>query len=245
VVDLQLEGVTQVSLGGLSGMAVVAAEGLPYGTFYAQDLLRDDQGRVIVSKSNGLPLLTPGSVYLGSYNPKYQASWGTNVSYKGFTLNVLFDTKQGGKFFSRTKDITTFVGTAAETAEGGRGRRVWENSVYDDGTGKLVPNTDVTYNPQTYYTAIIPSGQSVIDASYVKLRQASLSYRIPKSVLNRTPFGDLTIGVFGNNLFIWTPGENKYADPEINSAGAGNLQGFDFTAQPSLRNFGVNLRASF
>jgi TonB-linked SusC/RagA family outer membrane protein len=245
VVDLELEGVSQVSLGGLGGMAVVAAEGLPYGTFYTQDLLRDDQGRVIVNRNNGLPLLTPSSVFLGSYNPKYQASWGANMSYKGFTFNVLFDTKQGGKFYSRTKDITTFVGTAAETAEGGRDRRVWANSVYDDGTGKLVPNTSVTYNPYTYYTNVIPFGQYIIDASYVKLRQASLNYRIPKSALNRTPFGDLTVGVFGNNLFIWTPDENKYADPEINSAGAGNLQGFDFTAQPSLRNFGVNLRASF
>ncbi|KAA2244679.1 SusC/RagA family TonB-linked outer membrane protein [Chitinophaga agrisoli] len=245
VLDLNIEGVSQVSLGGLSGMAIVAAEGRPYGTFYAQDLQRDDQGHVIVSKNNGAPLLTPGSVYLGSYNPKYQASWGTNITYKGFSLNVLFDTKQGGKFFSRTKDITEFNGTAATTAVGGRDPRVWANSVYDDGTGKLVPNTDVKYDPYFYYTEVIPSGQNVIDASYVKLRQASLTYRLPKSLLNRTPFGDLSVGVFGNNLFIWTPKENGFADPEINSAGAGNLQGFDFTAQPSLRNFGVNVRASF
>jgi hypothetical protein len=167
------------------------------------------------------------------------------MSYKGFTLGVLFDTKQGGKFFSRTKDITTFVGTAAETAEGGREPRVWANSVYDDGSGKFVENTSVKFDPQTYYTEILPSGQSVIDASYVKLRQASLTYRIPRNVLNRTPFGELSVGIFGNNLFIWTPKENRYADPEVNSAGAGNLQGFDFTAQPSLRNFGFNLRASF
>lgn len=245
VVDLNLEGVSQVSLGGFGGMSVVAAEGLPYGTFYTQDLQRDDQGHVIVSKTNGLPLLTPGSVYLGSYNPKYQASWGTNISYKGFSLNVLFDTKQGGYFFSRTKSITNFVGTAAETAEGGRDPRVWANSVYDDGTGKLVPNTSVKFNPEIYYTSILPAGQNVIDASYVKLRQASLSYRINKGTLNKTPFGDITVGIFGNNLLIWTPKENRYADPEVNSAGSGNLQGFDYTAQPSLRNFGFNVRASF
>jgi hypothetical protein len=117
--------------------------------------------------------------------------------------------------------------------------------VYDDGTGKLVPNTDVKFNPQTYYTSILPAGQDVIDASYIKLRQASLSYRISRGTLNKTPFGDITVGVFGNNLFLWTPKENRYADPEVNSAGAGNLQGFDFTAQPSLRNFGFNVRATF
>jgi hypothetical protein len=53
------------------------------------------------------------------------------------------------------------------------------------------------------------------------------------------------VGVFGNNLFIWTPSENKYADPEVNSAGAGNAQGFDYTAQPSLRNYGINVKVSF
>jgi hypothetical protein len=51
--------------------------------------------------------------------------------------------------------------------------------------------------------------------------------------------------LFGNNLWIRTAKENRYADPEINSAGAGNLQGFDFTAQPSVRNYGVNLRVTF
>jgi hypothetical protein len=55
----------------------------------------------------------------------------------------------------------------------------------------------------------------------------------------------VTVGLFGNNLFIWTPRENRYVDPEINSAGATNLQGFDFTAQPSQRNFGFSITATF
>lgn len=245
VVKNLLEGIRQVSLGGLSDMSVVAAEGMPYGTFYAQDLQHDPQGRVIVDQESGLPLLTSSSVYLGSYNPKWQGSLGANMSYKGFTLNVLFDTKQGGKFFSRTKDLSDFVGTAAETADGGREPRVWPNSVYDDGTGKFVSNTDAKYDPYVYFTSVIPFGRHVIDASYIKLREASLNYRISKSALNKTPFGDITVGIFGNNLFLWTPSENKFADPEINSAGANNLQGFDFTAQPSLRNFGFNVKVSF
>jgi hypothetical protein len=85
----------------------------------------------------------------------------------------------------------------------------------------------------------------VIDASYVKLREISISYKIPRRLYKNTPFGDLTFGLFGNNLVLWTPDENKYADPEINSAGATNLQGFDFTAQPSQRNFGFNISVSF
>ncbi|RYZ30014.1 MAG: SusC/RagA family TonB-linked outer membrane protein, partial [Chitinophagaceae bacterium] len=84
--------VEQISLGGLGSMTVVAANGLPYGTFYTIDNQHDEQGRTIVNPITGQPLLTSTAVYLGSYNPDYQASLGTNLSFKGFSLGILFDT---------------------------------------------------------------------------------------------------------------------------------------------------------
>jgi TonB-linked SusC/RagA family outer membrane protein len=244
VVDLQQEGVTQVSLGGLADLAAVAAEGKPYGTFYGVDVQHDDQGRVIVDPKSGIPLETPGAIYFGSYNPKYVASLGANVRFQQWSFNILFDRKSGGQFVSRTKDIIDFNGTAWETAEHGREPYVFPNSVYYDATNKLVENTSIKMLPQDYFSNL-PYGRNVIDASYVKLREVSLSYKLKKSALKNGPFGDLTIGLFGNNLFVWTPSANKFVDPEINSAGATNLQGFDFTAQPSQRNFGFNISASF
>lgn len=244
VIDLELEGVTQVSLGGLADMTVVAAEGKPYGTFYGVDVLRDAQGRVIVDPASGIPLETDGAIYFGSYNPDYMASWGLNASFRGFSLGILFDTKQGGQFVSRTKDIMAFVGTSYETAEFGRTPYIFPNSVYMDADDKLVPNTDAPFLPQDYFSNL-PYGQNIIDASYVKLREVSLNYRLPKKVLGNGPFGNVTIGLFGNNLAIWTARQNRYVDPEINSAGATNLQGFDFTAQPSQRNFGFSVTATF
>jgi outer membrane receptor protein involved in Fe transport len=237
--------VDQVVIGGFSGMSVVAAKNRPYGMFYAVDLLRDDEGHVIVNKTTGLPQLTPTAVYLGSYNPKYMASLGTNLSYKGISFNILFDTKQGGKFYSRTKDILDFVGTAAETVEYDRAGDVFKNSVVlDAATGKYVENT-TKFSPQRYFSSTIPDGQQVLDASYIKLREMSLSYDLPQTTLRNTPFGKASIGLFGNNLWIKTAKENRYVDPEINSTGSGNEQGFDFTAQPSVRNYGINLKVSF
>ncbi|MDB5193970.1 MAG: TonB-dependent receptor plug [Segetibacter sp.] len=236
--------VDQIVLGGFSGMSIVAANGKPYGNFYAQDLRRDEQGRVIINAANGLPLLTPSAVYLGTYNPDFQASLGTNISYKGWSAGLLFDTKQGGKFYSRTKDILAFVGASSETAEGDREGYVFPNSVYMDGSGKYVENTSITFFPQDYFPNRV-EGQNIVDASYIKLREANLTYTLPKSMLTRTPFGSAALSLYGNNLWIKTAKENRYADPEINSAGAGNTQGFDFTAQPSVRNYGVNLRVTF
>lgn len=236
-------GVDQLTIGGFGGMGIVAAEGRPYGQFYAVTEQTDDQGRTIIDPDTGMPVTTPTAAYLGTYNPKFQASWGTNLNYHRFALNVLFDTKQGGKFFSRTKDIMAFVGTSAETG-GERIDAIFPNSVYLDENGNSVINTEYTYNKQDYYPGR-EAGVSVIDGSYVKLRSASISYTFSREQLGRSPFGSLTIGLYGNNLFMWTPEENQFADPEINSTGAGNEQGFDFTAQPSVRNYGLNVKVSF
>lgn len=244
VVSIQ-GGVDQIVLGGASSMGVVAAQGMSYGQFYGTDLRTDGQGHVVVDSSTGLPLTTINPQYLGSYLPKYTASWGATISYKGLSFNILFDTKQGGKFYSYTKSTMAFVGTSQETTEGGRGDRVWANSVYENSEGQYVTNTDRTYNVEEYYTNIIPEGRNVLDASYIKLREMSLSYSLPVGILKRTPFGSANVGVFGNNLFLWTPKQNVYSDPEMNSSGASNIQGFEYAATPSQRNYGFNVKLTF
>ena len=242
VVEL-LPGIDQVGLGGFSGMSIVAAKGKPYGEFYGVTNSKDAQGRTIVDQETGLPIPTESAQYLGSYNPRYIASLGANFRYKNLSMNVLFDTKQGGVFYSRTRDITGFNGTSAESG-GERIGVIFPNSVYLDEAGNSVVNTTARYNKQDYYSDL-PAGAGIVDASFVKLRSLGISYTFSKAQLQKSPFGELTVGIFGNNLFIWTPSENKYADPEVNSAGAGNAQGFDFTAQPSVRNYGLNLRVAF
>jgi len=242
VVEL-LPGIDQVGLGGFSGMSIVAAKGMPYGEFYGVTNSKDAEGRTIVDQETGLPIPTESAQYLGSYNPRYIASLGANFRYKNLSMNVLFDTKQGGVFYSRTRDITGFNGTSAESG-GERIGVIFPNSVYLDEAGNSVVNTTARYNKQDYYSDL-PAGAGIVDASFVKLRSLGISYTFSKAQLQKSPFGELTVGVFGNNLFIWTAKENKYADPEVNSAGAGNAQGFDFTAQPSVRNYGLNLRVSF
>ncbi|QEH40343.1 SusC/RagA family TonB-linked outer membrane protein [Chitinophaga sp. XS-30] len=240
-----LPGVNQVVLGGFGGMAIVAAVGKPYGTFYSQEVQRTPEGKVIVG-TNGMPLLTTTSVYLGTYNPDYQASLGTNIKFKNWSFSALFDTKQGGMFFSRTKDMMDFVGVSKESAANGRVPHPFPNSVRVDPSDptKYIEN-DTPYDMVGWWTQVIPSGAHVLDASFVKLRETSLTYRLPKSLLNRGPFGDVTVGLFGNNLFMWTPKENEYVDPEVNSGGSSNEQGLDFSAQPSLRNFGFNVKVTF
>ncbi len=238
-------GTDQFVLGGFSGMSVVAAVGKPYGTFYTRGFNYVDGDKIVVDSASGLPLVSATSQYFGSYNPDYQASWGTTLSYKGFTLNVLFDTKQGGMFYSRTRDIMAFVGTSKETEN--RDEQVWANSVYLGSDGQYHTNT-TPFVPYQYYTSgssIRPESENLVNASYVKLREASLTYTFPSKWFNKTYVGGASVSLYGNNLAIWTPESNKYVDPEVNSEGAGNTQGFDFSAQPSIRRYGINVKFTF
>ena len=136
-----------------------------------------------------------------------------------------------------------FVGTSLETEN--REERIFPNSVYLNGEGNYVPNEKFTFSPETYYTRTIPIGQHVIDGSYVKLSEASLTYNFDNRLLRRTFLGSANLSIYGSNLLLWTAKENQYVDPEMNSGGASNLQGFEYSSRPSLRNYGVRLGITF
>ncbi len=245
-------GVENVILGGFNGMAVVAAEGRPLGSFYASDIeyWKDPKGtwHAVVDPTTGLPVPTKDPVYKGSFQPKFMASWGTDLSYKGLRLHALFVTKQGGKFYSQNKMNMDENGTSEPTTVNGRNPYVWQNSVYQvPNTNIYLPNT-TRFSPYEYYTqqAQALPAQGIVDASYVRLQELSLSYKIPQKYYERSPFGALEAGVFGNNLLLWTANSNKYDDPEAFSAGAmGNGQGFNYTARPVMRNYGVYVKVNF
>jgi hypothetical protein len=159
----------------------------------------------------------------------------------------LFDTKQGGYMYSRTKDILEFVGVTPSTVINNREDFIWENSVYEGANGEYVANDKYKTSVYQYYTSanVKPAGQDLIKAGYIKLREVSLGYKLPQSWFNKTFVGSGNLSVFANNVAIWTNKGNDYVDPEVNSGGASNEQGFDFSARPSIRNYGFRLGLTF
>jgi hypothetical protein len=87
--------------------------------------------------------------------------------------------------------------------------------------------------------------EHLIDASFIKLREVSLSYRLPTTLFKTSFIKGITVGFSGRNLFLWTPDENTYSDPETSSFGTGNVQGYEYGTIPSLRNYGANIRLVF
>jgi hypothetical protein len=244
VVDL-VPGTERISLGGgFVGADPVAQKGSAYGSFFGTGFLRDSLGRVVVDATTGYPVIEPTARVHGNFFPDYIASVLNSFSYKGFTLTALFDGRKGGVFFSRTKSIQTFVGTDPRTLYNDREPFVIPNSVNQTPDGKFVPNTTPVANAQDYWTnfASFTAMENLVDASFIKLREVSLSYRIPQSIVRKTPFTGIQLGLSGRNLFIWTAKENTYADPEASSFGTGNTQGFEYGTIPSIRSYGANVR---
>jgi hypothetical protein len=143
-----------------------------------------------------------------------------------------------------------FNGTSSETVVNNRQPYVFPNSVYlvPGSVNTYLPNT-TRFSPYVYYTNVegqnLPA-QGLVNASYIKLQEVAISYKIPQKYYMRSPFGSLEAGLFGNNLMLWAAKSNRYDDPEETSSGAtGNAQGFNFTARPSLRNYGAFLKVTF
>jgi hypothetical protein len=99
----------------------------------------------------------------------------------------------------------------------------------------------------TYYTpngsAYAPNAMFIYDASYIKLRELSISYNIPTKLTSSTFIKNATVSLVGSNL--WIIHKNlPYADPET-TQGAGNVQGWQSGVMPSTRNIGFSLNINF
>ncbi len=237
----------QLVIGGLSSMAIVIQKGQPYGTFYSITSQRDANGNPIVDSATGAPLMTPTPQVVGTFAPDWIGSIGTALSFKGLRFNILFDARVGGQFYSATKDLQQFIGSDPKTLYNDRQDFVVPNSVYLGSDGALHTNTTQVHY-QDYWTNYIRAdyGTNLVSATYVKLREVSLSYAFPKKWMAKTKYiSNIELSLYGNNVWMWVPKENTYADPEVNAYGAGNAQGFEFYNLPSLRTFGFGAKVDF
>lgn len=225
---------------------VIARKGYPLGTYKAIDYERNpnDPSQIVVN-AQGYPIQSTAFQIFGSYQPKYTMGFGTNLSWKGLAFDIQFDVRKGGYFYSGTKELAEFNGSVVTTLINDRQPYLVPNSVQLTEDGEYVENTVGFADPYPYFSNM-PESQNLIDASYIKLREAKISYTIPKKAFGRVPIQSLSLSIVGRNLKMWLPKENVFVDPEQNSFGTnGNVQGLEFTTVPSTRNVGFELRLTF
>ena len=221
----------------------------------ANDYVYDPEGRIIV-ELNGLPRLGEGRV-IGNVNPDWRAGWSNEVAYRDVRLGFLFDWKQGGEIYSHTKAYGRWAGTLAETADGGRcsadgtarpGYPVCDSStgivvdgVVETSPGVYEPNTTVV-SQQAYWEGeqgIINFPRANLeDATYIKLRELTLTYRVPRTWTSSWGVEAMDVSLVGRNLWLWTRAD--HIDPETSIEG-NSIQGFEAGQMPTPRSIGLNV----
>lgn len=254
VIDLPDElGGSSTIWGFSGGTGLYAIEGEELGVFKAVVPERDSNGNIVVNSSTGLPVEAAEQI-VGSMNYKYQTGLSTTLTYKGISLSADLDVRKGGVMYSRTKSISYFTGNAIQTAYNDRNPFIIPNSVNKitaaDGSVSYVENS-TALNATQIYNYWNNGGEDLasgflVDKSYVKLRSVVLSWELPSKWLAKTPLSGIRLSAFGNNLFVWTPSDNTFMDPEMTSFG-NDLEGNfgEYSANPSSRKFGFNVMVKF
>jgi TonB-linked SusC/RagA family outer membrane protein len=237
-----VEGVTSSTIPGNSfiGIAPSIKEGYPYGVVIGTDFAVNSEGERLVNPATGTYVPgVPNSVISNPQN-KWISGLTNTFTYKNFTLSGLVDVKYGAELYSFGWVDLKGNGSLAITAKDRDQPRVLPG-VIDNSDGTFT-NNYIQIPAQTYWGALggLASKAAVFDATTIRFRELSFSYRLPKQLLSRTPFGDVSFGVSGRNLWFFAP--HAPGDPELNTQGAGNIQGMDLNGAPNTRNYGFNLR---
>ncbi|WP_318343011.1 SusC/RagA family TonB-linked outer membrane protein [Flagellimonas baculiformis] len=238
------------------GVSLNAAKGEAYGTIKGTDYVYLNGQKVVGEDGNYLKT-DSNQVVLGDINPDWKAGISNTFKYKDLSLSFLIDIQEGGSVFSGDTYFGMATGIYPETAGlndlGNPVRDPVTNDntsggiilpgVKEDGTPNDIRGDFTTYeNPYGRY-GNAPDAQFIYDASYIKLREVTLGYSLPAKIIKNLPFTGLTITAVGRNLWIIDK-DLPYADPE-QSFGAGNVQGFQIGAYPSVKEYGFNIKLEF
>ena len=266
-----MSGTNSLLLSGFAGTSSRAVVGEQIGVLWGAKWDRNDDGSFVLDE-NGFPTVAGAAGVIGDPNPDFRAGLGTIFTWKNLGFNMLFDMAQGMEMWNGTKGALTFFGrsditgvettltaeqattltnfnglTAAELypwLENSDGTYTIRGEVRDFGGGDvLIDESYYNSGPGSGFTG--PDEPFVEDASWARLREMSLSYRIGDDILGNSNFIEsLTITLTGRNLILWTDYTGN--DPDQNLTGAGNNGfGLDYFQNPSTRSYQVALNFTF
>ena len=239
-------GVQNLVLAGYTNLGIFAFPDKPVGQIYGTKVKRDPaKGNQFVVDGDGNYIEDPTLTIIGDVNPDFQLTGMTSLAYKGFSFRMQWDYSKGGDMFAMTPLILLSRGLTKDT-DFDRDLPYILPGVKQDGT----PNDiQITATGAFFRNKLQgPDEFGVWDATVIRLREMSLSYALPESVLRKTPFGGISFTLSGQNLWYSAPNFPKYSnfDPETTSLGvSGVSRGFELLTGPSSRRMGASLRVTF
>jgi hypothetical protein len=203
--------------------------------------------------SRGTLLPGPETRITGNPNPDWTGSLINNFVYKGIRLGFQVDMQKGGDVLSNTIGFATGLGATEVTGVDREKPRIINGvqatpggTLVLDGEGRRIPN-NIQITSQAYWATIGTSFTefTVFDGSYIRLRQITLGYSLPQSLLKSTPFGNVELAFSARNLLTYAPNLRNYIDPEAANAPGALIRGLEFNSGPGIANYGLDLRLTF
>lgn len=168
---------------------------------------------------------------IGDCNPNFTWGFNNHISYKNFDLNFLFEGVHGQDVLNMSYALATHSIDISRAISLREARNRWSVDNPDAEFAKIGSTNKLQLN----------SSQFIQNASYVKLRNVSLGYRLPS---NWTKVGDVQLTVSGQNLLTIT--KYKGYDPEVSSSSrSDHSSGADFFAYPNARTVIFTLSLNF
>jgi TonB-linked SusC/RagA family outer membrane protein len=234
--------ITSIQIGRAKndGVFINIDEGQPYGVIKGSVYKRDDNGNIIFDDS-GYPMVGDGSTILGVGYHDIITGWTNRFDIGNFSLSCLLDAKFGGSIYSQTNRWAYSAGKHKNTLNG-REDGIVGVGVKEDGTVndiKIAPE-----NLSSYYGRLATIAEEfVYDASYIKLREISLTYFFPNKLLSKTAISRASVSLTGRNLlYLMNKMENISPESHVSSS---NVQGLENSGYPEARTFGLNFNLTF
>ena len=226
-------------------------EGDKMGSLYGYHWKYENGQRYI--DKNGYPTLDRenGYVIVGNAFPDFIMSLGNNFTFGNLRFNFLVEWKEGGDKYSWARRTMIRNGTSKVTELRNIDDYVLPGVMEDpDNPGNFIPNTTPTrYGlDESYYRSWSRfTGASEVylqDASWVKLRDVSLSYDLSSLFVQKSHIDNFVLSLNAQNILLWTPYDGF--DPEGSSYSAGsNIYGFSGRGIPLTENYSLGIKIGF
>jgi hypothetical protein len=228
IISLHPESDTYILSEGGAQVEIIAKEGETYGEIRGTYYMRNADGSLQLD-SEGLPIASQDKKVIGSTIPNWLMGINNQFTYKDFSLSFLFDIRNGGDIYSGSVKSAAISGTLASTVEG-------RDAYYAD------PANNV--NPESYWSKVGGIDEAwIYNTSNIRLREMSFGYKLPSSILDKTPFTNIKFSIVGRNL--WLLKNNLPGIDPASTYSTGNAQGLELGAVPSTRTIGFNLNLAF
>ncbi|WP_185209130.1 SusC/RagA family TonB-linked outer membrane protein [Chryseobacterium sp. C3] len=224
-----------------------AVVGGSLGDMYGFKLVKNSQGQV-VNDNAGLPLRPAEIEKVGNAFPKWRAGLQNDFRIKNFTVSFSFDGQYGGVAYSQSHHKMSEQGKLKSTLPG---RDNPNGMIVGEG---VVQNPDGSYSPNTkavtvsaYYAEYYRRANvetNTFSTDFIKLRDARIAYSFPKETIKSLGLQNLTLAIFGKNLWMWT--KFPMFDPEVATLDNATITpGVEMGQLPTARTVGFQLNLKF